>query len=191
MRAPPQLVFGVPLHSAKLSNFDVLQPRLVSEIASLRAESPGVQRSNQGAWHSNVDLATRATGALAEVRGALHAALSPLLAPPGLTLEWLEFWAISAGPGDWLAPHRHPAARWSGVLYVDAERHVEASAKHGKLEIANPDPLAELTGGASGVVVPPIDGVALAFPATLLHWVHPQRLPGPRVVLSFNLGLRR
>jgi uncharacterized protein (TIGR02466 family) len=184
--AAPQRLFGVPLHTLLLNDFESRRAALVEELLELKARSPGIARSNRGAWHSTPDLFESAAPELARIRDELLQGFSAQLAPPGLALRWHELWAIVSGPGDWLAPHHHHPAVWSGVLYVDAERHVVAGDRAGKLELLSPAPLTEALGEPSGVVLSPRDGVALAFPATLMHFVHPQRLPGPRVALSFN-----
>ena len=52
-------LFACPLISFRISEADELNRFLVAEIDVVRSESPGLQRSNQNGWHSQLDFFSR------------------------------------------------------------------------------------------------------------------------------------
>src|SRR5262249_53613571 len=60
-------LFFSPLIAFQLPEADQLNARLQSEIADIRKQSAGVQRSNQSGWHSNDDFFKREEKACREL----------------------------------------------------------------------------------------------------------------------------
>lgn len=102
----------------------------LAQEASIRGE--GVQRSNRGGWQSDTAWLGRQRSAAAQAarRAAVRAVASYIrdghnrttrtgAAAAGLhRLEVFEAWLLATGAGHSNAPHLHPRATVSGVLYL-------------------------------------------------------------------------
>jgi hypothetical protein len=59
----------------------------------------------------------------------------------------------------------------------------------GMIEFLNPTPWQSAIGRGGNFFYAPKDGLALLFPASLLHFVHPHASAIPRVSIAFNLNI--
>ena len=105
-------------------------------------------------------------------------------------------WANINRDGNYNVLHSHPGNHWSGVYYIDAGEPDPAHPLSGAFEFHDP------RGGATALPVPGFDfghkqviqpeaGMMLMFPSWHQHMVHPFRGRGERIVVAFNIHLRR
>jgi uncharacterized protein (TIGR02466 family) len=176
-----------PLNTALLE-------RIVAEMEADPAGMPG--RSAVLGWHSKDDLHRRPWFAplAAFVDAGIAEAVAflkwdPRRAAPFVTASW----AVVNPPGASNAVHTHPHSVLSGVYYV------AAGPGSGDLFFHDPRPVAVMTAPPvtgytpwtfQQVNYPPRPGRLLLFPAWLPHGVGPNRSPGDRVCVSFNVGLK-
>jgi uncharacterized protein (TIGR02466 family) len=92
--------------------------------------------------------------------------------------------------GAYNAPHDHLGAFWSGTYYVSVPESGDRQA--GAIEFLSPHkPLPALGAFKAPITadklhVRPKPGMVLIFPATLVHWVHPNDSKDDRVTIAFN-----
>lgn len=189
----PKSWFGVPVWLHREPKADQLNPALKVAIASVKAEEAGLQRSNDGGWHSKTTLHTDPRFAAAvDLIGTLadQAARSIHFNFATHRLGLKELWANVNGPGDSNRSHIHPDAHFSGVYYV--------TAPEGSGALVLSDPIRERTMAALPVekrtsvtsgdaTIPPKAGLAILFPAWLPHHVERHKGTGERTSLSFNI----
>lgn len=188
-------LFPTPLLRFRVEDAESLNRGLLAEIATRRAAESSVTRSNFGGWHSANDFFERPEPAhkrlaldllrmMAESTRAFDSKLDISriqLVPDG--------WINVNPPGAYNGPHDHKTAFWSGTYYVD---NPPAEGSSGKIEFLSPHPA--LPGGgmiggpltAEVFATRPEAGMALIFPASLLHWVHPNQSRQDRVTIAFN-----
>jgi hypothetical protein len=106
---------------------DAMNPRLREVILDKREQVPGIQRSNVGGWHSELDLLTWQDDSILwlrdHVRGAVRdywSAANPRAKGGFQMAASISAWAMVSQPGDYGTPHVHPNSTLSGVYYVDA-----------------------------------------------------------------------
>lgn len=185
-------VFPVPVIRFEVADAGSLNRALTDEIAARRKAEGGTSHSNIGGWHSERDFFERAEPA----HRTLALDLLRMMAEATRTFDpnadysklrlIPEGWVNVNPPGAMNAPHAHRGWFWSGSYYVD----VPDSA--GGIEFLNPFealPGAGVIGGplvADRTRYEPKAGQVLLFPATLDHWVHPNRSTQNRISIAFN-----
>lgn len=185
-------VFPVPVLRFDIANAAALNRDLSREIAARRAAEPGISRSNVDGWHSERDFFMRHEPA----HQALALDLLRIMAEATRTFDpdadysnvklIPDGWVNVNPPGAMNAPHSHRGWFWSGSYYVD----VPAGA--GGIEFLNPGealPGEAVIGGplvADRARYEPKSGQVILFPATLDHWVYPNRAKQDRISIAFN-----
>lgn len=188
-------LFPTPLLRFEVADADALNRRLLEEIAVRRRAEKGLVRSNFGGWHSDNDFFARTEPAHRE----LAAELLGLMADATRRFDpKADFGKIRLVPDGWInvnppsaynGPHDHKTAFWSGSYYVDVPAGEGASGMIEFLTPVTPLPSGGLIGGplvAETFGLTPVPGTVLLFPATLLHWVHPNHSNRERVTIAFN-----
>jgi uncharacterized protein (TIGR02466 family) len=194
-------MFPTPLLRFEIADAGKLNQALLKEIAKRRAADGGVTKSNRKGWHSSNDLFERKEPAQAALGQMLlrMIAQSALRVAPEADFANIELVAegwINVNPrGGYNAPHDHVGAFWSGCYYVRVPDDIEGQG--GAIEFLSPHkPLpgsslinAPIT--ADKLCVRPKPGTVLIFPASMVHWVHPNDSDQERVTIAFNGRFRR
>jgi len=190
------LAFATPIHQRRYPNLESFNAELRAKILALKDQSPGMQVSNVGGWHSEPNLlqiigephASRLGQMFVEcVKSAFDTMVdSPIPFP---TSHTIEAWANVNGRGDTNASHIHAGCPWSGVYYVATDANAA-----GELEFADPRTSALMIThplnpfhATNAVRVAPVPGMMVVFPSFLYHGVMPYRGEGPRISIAFNL----
>ena len=189
-------LFPTPLLRFEVKNAAELNKALLKEIAARRAAEGSLKKSNRNGWHSDNDLFQRkepAQAALAQMLLRMIAKSTHSFAPEA-DFNNIELHAdgwINVNPkGGYNAPHDHSGAFWSGCYYVQVPDDTDSDG--GSIEFLSPHkPLP-----SNGIIKSPITGdklrfrptpgMALIFPASLVHWVHPNDSEEERVTIAFN-----
>ena len=194
-------MFPTPLLRFEIADADKLNQALLKEIARRRAADGGLTKSNRKGWHSGNDLFERkepAHTALAQMLLRMIAQSALRVAPDAdfTNIELVAEGWINVNPtGGYNAPHDHVGAFWSGCYYVQVPDDIEGQG--GAIEFLSPHkPLpgsglinAPIT--ADKLCVRPKPGTVLIFPASMVHWVHPNGSDQDRVTIAFNGRFRR
>lgn len=100
---------------------------------------------------------------------------------------WLMGWSNVLAEGDWQGPHMHPTPYnlASGVYYVKLPP--DKPPPQGCIEFINPHPISAHHGHGTTRRIVPREGELLLFPPYYLHYVHPFRGAGQRVIVSFDV----
>jgi uncharacterized protein (TIGR02466 family) len=194
-------LFPTPLLRFEVADADRLNKTLLKEIAKRQAAEGGISRSNRNGWHSDRDLFERkepAQSSLAQMILRMMAQATKHYAPD------TDFTGVEMVPDGWInvnprggynAPHDHLGAFWSGVYYVRMPEETEGQG--GSIEFLAPHKPLPGNGiindaiTAQKIVVRPDPGTVLLFPASLVHWVHPNGSDEDRITIAFNGRFRR
>ncbi|MEM9785534.1 MAG: TIGR02466 family protein [Pseudomonadota bacterium] len=196
-----ETLFGTPLARFDVADHETLDAELLAECARLRAESEGVQKSNRGGWHSELDFLDRETPCIQRLRAAAIASVKEMtrrvtskVDPDDLDMK-ISGWMNANPRGGFNAPHTHPGAHWSGVYYVN-QPEVE-TGNSGMIEFI--DPRSDLPNWRILRAKPfrpkrkirPQAGEIVLFPSYLTHWVYPNETDVERVTVAFNATFRK
>ena len=193
-------LFPTPLLRFEIADAATLNQALLKEIAARQIAEGGITKSNRKGWHSDSDLFERkepAQASLAKLLIGMMAQSTHHVAPDAdyANIELIANGWINVNPsGAYNAPHDHPGAFWSGTYYIQVPDDTEGHG--GAIEFLSPHkPLQGL-----GILRSPITadrfrfrpkpGTVLIFPASILHWVHPNDSEQDRVTIAFNGRLR-
>ncbi len=194
-------LFPTPLLRFEIADADKLNQALLKEIAQRRAADGGTTRSNRKGWHSANDLFERkepAQAALAQLLLRMIAQSTRQVAPETdfTNIELVADGGINVNPtGGYNAPHDHVGAFWSGCYYIQVPNGLEGQG--GAIEFLSPHkplpgrPLINAPITADKLCVRPVAGTVLIFPASMVHWVHPNDSDQDRVTVAFNGRFRR
>ncbi|OQW41992.1 MAG: hypothetical protein A4S12_07235 [Proteobacteria bacterium SG_bin5] len=201
MTARRELLFATPVIIDRLAEAPAINAALEPLILARRAADPGITRSNQGGWHSDLELLHWArdpvTPVIRRIVELADAATEDLQARPGHRRGWsLEAWANVNPTGAANAPHHHGGCYWSAVYYV----RVDPGAG-GELVLHDPrlpalDAHAPMlrfrdAGGEQLVDTRPEPGMLILFPAWLTHSVRAHDGAGLRISIAVNLSANR
>ncbi|HEY5302216.1 MAG TPA: 2OG-Fe(II) oxygenase family protein [Acetobacteraceae bacterium] len=199
-------LFATPVAAIELPGAEARDRELAAAILRRRAQTPSVQASNAGGWHSDRDIMVWGGERVAEVLAAARSAATQLTADRDgrpVQPDWkLLAWANVNGPGDSNICHYHPGSFWSGTYYVDDGGCATDPALGGEFEMLDPRgpgpamyaPTLKFAGedGASvgsAETIRPKPGLLVLFPSWLFHQVRPYRGTGLRISIAFNLAL--
>jgi len=199
-------LFATPVAAIELPGAEARDRELAAAILRRRAQTPSVQASNAGGWHSDRDIMVWGGERVAEVLAAARSAATQLTADRDgrpVQPDWkLLAWANVNGPGDSNICHYHPGSFWSGTYYVDDGGCATDPALGGEFEMLDPRgpgpamyaPTLKFAGedGASvgsAETICPKPGLLVLFPSWLFHQVRPYRGTGLRISIAFNLAL--
>lgn len=192
----PIPLFAVPIFPTQISGFDEHRDALLAHILDHKARYAGSQRSNRNAWHSGEEFVHKPNEHVAWVlKRALkfaHLALAKYYNNwATMDISLAGAWANVVGPGGWNAPHHHFPLHWSGVFYVSvgSMAHNPPGDPSGHIEFLNPTPWMGPMGQGGNFVISPKDGMAVLFPSSLYHFVHPHSSEEERVSIAYNLSL--
>ena len=194
-------LFPSPLFRFEIEGANKLNAALLKEIAGRRKAEDGISKSNRRGWHSATDLFERKEPAQAELARMLLVMMANAtreVSPDSdfSSLELVSEGWINANPkGAYNCPHDHPGAFWSGCYYVHVPKSKDEDA--GAIEFLSPHKPLPGQGVIKGPItsdkvrIKPKAGLVLLFPATLLHWVHPNDSNEERVTVAFNGYFRK
>jgi uncharacterized protein (TIGR02466 family) len=183
-------MFPTPLLRFEVADADKLNKALLKEIAKRRVADSGVSKSNRKGWHSSNKEPAQA--ALAQLLLRMLAQSTLRVAPEAdfTNIELVADGWINVNPtGGYNAPHDHVGAFWSGCYYVQVP---DVEGQGGAIEFLSPHKplparnLIEAPITADKLCVRPKAGTVLIFPASMVHWVHPNDGSADRVTIAFN-----
>ncbi|TLU71691.1 TIGR02466 family protein [Lichenicoccus roseus] len=197
----PTLVAAVELPDAAARNRE-----LAEIILRRREQTPSIQASNAGGWHSDRAIADWGGPRVAEVLKAARDIATQLTAErngePAHPAWITQAWANVNGPGDGNICHYHPGAYWSGTYYVEDGGCAADPSLGGEFEMLDPRgpgpgmyaPRYKFAGEdgrsvGSGETIRPKPGLLFLFPSWLFHQVRPYRGRALRISLAFNFGV--
>jgi uncharacterized protein (TIGR02466 family) len=197
----PTLLGHEPLFASPLLRFAVpdaaaLNAALLAEARAMRADHPGMAKSNQHGWHSAMDLFHRAEPGCSLLCRHLLGAIrdATLRVSPGFDFAakalQVEGWININGQGGYNTPHSHAGWAWSGTYYVSVPARTQG--RSGLLEFLDPRAgiaVISVEGAACfapKIRVEPKPGEMVVFPSYLTHWVYPNDAPEERVSVAFN-----
>ncbi len=188
--------FDCPIFEFDLEGFGEYQAQIIHAIQEERANASGVNRSNQGGWHSASTLYKHKDPSLVWLTDQLYKmsclSLAKEQGSQAQQAVMSACWANVNEFGDWNAPHAHIPAILAGVCYISVpENNSERSDASGDGDIIFINPVAY---GAQYNRPPitsyaPKEGKVFIFPGFLLHMVAPHFSSGARISVSFNIRL--
>lgn len=201
-------LFETPVVYSELQGAENLLADLESAIRTQRANSPGVQRSNIGSWHSDTDMLQwggPAAQQLAHHAIALAKRMSHFLGGTADDLDWtVSMWANVTPQGGLNQTHVHPGNLWAAVLYLDMGKSEGGGDAGGNFYLEDPRfPLCAMRENALrmlGIDGKPqqveVDfnlsrGNLIVFPAWLRHGVRPYTGSRERISIAMNIDARR
>ena len=190
-------IFPTPLWRFNLTDNQQLNVWVKHILEVQKLDPQGLLVTNQGGWHSNINLLDDPTlkPLFHWIAGCVQIAMNEF----GWDLSkarpcFNNAWAMINLKGDSARAHLHPNSLFSGVFYL------QASNGSGSIGFLDP------RGGAQSLLPPlkeveskyaigrlniePKQGLMLLFPAWLWHEVEPNKLILPRIAISFNVGMR-
>ncbi len=190
----PISLFPLPIFPTVLAGFEPRQATMLQEILELRANYPGVKRSNRNAWHSGEEFLNHPSEHIAWMLQKAVKFGTMALAKyydnwATTELGLAGAWANVLGNGGWNAPHHHFPLHWSGVFYVSVGSMANnpPGDPSGHIEFLNPTPWLSPMGQGGNFVYPPKPGLNILFPSSLYHFVHPHFTDELRVSVAYNL----
>ncbi len=199
-------LFATPVAAVEVPGAAALNRELERIILQRRAETPSVQASNAGGWHSDRHIAVWGGAPIATIldiaRGVATQMTADRNGKPVRPAWTVQAWANVNGPGDGNICHYHPGAFWSGTYYVDDGGCATDASLGGEFEMLDPRgpgpgmyaPALKFAGedgtsAGSGETIRPRPGLLFLFPSWLYHQVRPYRGNGLRISIAFNLGI--
>lgn len=200
-------LFATPILKARTPQTEHLNSALKQVIAAERAKNPaGINRSNLGGWHSEIDMLAWGGPAAKQLAQFALETAGPHLADmhTGGKRDFnygADMWANINPAGASNALHCHPGATWSGVYYVD-DGGAAQEGNGGELILEDPRyPMAYM--GVSDLVfkdaagkamlsqsaIRPEPGLLVLFPSWLRHSVNPHKGDRERISIAINLIL--
>ncbi len=100
---------------------------------------------------------------------------------------WPIGWSNVLHEGDWQGPHLHPSEKnvASAVYYVHLPE--DMTNPEGHIEFINPHLASVHHGFSTTRRLEPVEGKLIVFPPYYMHYVHPFRGDGERVIISFDV----
>jgi uncharacterized protein (TIGR02466 family) len=199
-------LFATPVAAVEVPGATALNTELERVILERRAQTPSVQASNAGGWHSDRDIVAWGGPAVTTVLDLARSAATQLTADrhgnrvqPAWTVQ---AWANVNGPGDGNICHYHPGSFWSGTYYVADGGCATDPTLGGAFEMLDPRgpgpgmyaPGLKFAGedgtsAGSGEIIRPKPGLLFIFPSWLFHQVRPYRGHALRISIAFNFGV--
>jgi hypothetical protein len=175
-------LFATPVAAVEVPNAAERNAALTAVILKKRAETPSVQASNAGGWHSDREIMTWGGEPAVEILDMAKELANRMTTDRhggAVRLAWsVMAWANVNGPGDANICHYHPGAFWSGTYYVEDGGCATDPALGGEFEMLDP------RGAGPGMYAPSRRGgndPAATRPA----------VPVPLVALSSSAALSR
>ena len=199
-------LFATPVAAIQVPGSAELNSQLQDLILARREQTPSVQASNAGGWHSDRDIADWGGAPIAAILDLAKGAATQLTADrhgrPVRPAWTVQAWANVNAAGDGNICHYHPGAFWSGTYYVADGGCADDPSLGGEFEMLDPRgpgpgmyaPALKFAGedgtsAGSAETIRPRSGLMVLFPSWLFHQVRPYRGTGLRISIAFNLGL--
>src|SRR5580698_4255005 len=116
--------FATPVFQEDIANFAEQNEKLCALVKRLQAEDPeGVQRSNQGGWHSSEKVDVRELPEVAELKKVIMDAAKVVTAGLGFegrSMFLASAWFVVSPAGAANVRHIHPQTFLSGAYYIKA-----------------------------------------------------------------------
>lgn len=196
-----QPLFYSPLTVFELENVENLNSQLLAEIGVLRANLPGLDRSNWRGWHSEDDFFERTESGCKALRTHILEAVQICTKNVSPDFDFSRYgiqaegWMNVLGRGGLNTPHDHPAWVWSGCYYVSVpDGDQELSGNIEFFDTRTNVRTLTVEGAAcftSKFTMKPRAGMLLMFPSYLRHWVYPNESEQDRVTIAFNARFAR
>jgi uncharacterized protein (TIGR02466 family) len=187
--------FATPIFQDDVASFAEENEKLYALVKRLQAEDPeGVQRSNQGGWHSSEKVDVRELPEVAELKKVIMDAAKVVTAGLGFegrSMFLASAWFVVSPAGAANVRHVHPQTFLSGAYYIKAPAGSSPICFH------DPRPAKVYATPVSGnpmgtpyaaewVKYHVQESRLIIFPGWVEHSVPAHRAEGERVVLSFN-----
>lgn len=194
-----ELCWGTPVFSLSWSDSETFNSDLKALILERRASDPGLQKSNQGGWHSTEDLLLWPSPHMKTLQERMvdgfRRATARTSRGQGYSGKMqLTAWANVNVKGHSNEAHNHPQCNWSGVYYVDVGSRSGAQDDSAEIHFLDPRGGAGMMQDYFGVfgqsrVIQPSTSQMLVFPSWLLHGVRPYWGDTERISIAFNIAL--
>ncbi len=157
-----------------------------------------INRSNVAGWKSRDDLLSWSDPVIDElmkrVVNAMDAVMSTAPKKNVKAVKGMEVyaWANINREGSYNTMHSHPGYHWAAVYYVDVGVPDPQRPQSGIFELQDPRAgTMQVPGFDFGdkLVVKPVPGMLILFPAWMNHCVHPFFGKGERISIAFNIRL--
>ena len=187
--------FATPIFQEGVAGFAEQNEKLCALVKRLQAEDPeGVQRSNQGGWHSSEKVEVRELPEFAELKKVIMDAAKVVatgLGFEGRSMFLASAWFVVSPAGAANVRHVHPQTFLSGAYYIKVPAGSSPICFHDpRLTKVYATPISTSQNGtpyaAETVKYQVEESRLIIFPGWLEHSVPAHRAEGERVVLSFN-----
>jgi uncharacterized protein (TIGR02466 family) len=192
--------FNTPILIRRIEGWAETNAALSAQILAAEQHGGGVDISNRGGWHSTTDLWTWPGEAIAQYRRWVHQAITHMTAfcidaadADMVAIEYqAQAWANVNRHGSYNAKHCHGFFEWSVVYYVQTGQVEPGRPQNGCIELFDPRTMAandkrRRFGFGSTLVIDPVPGRLVVFPAWIDHWVQPFFGAGARISIAANI----
>ena len=192
------LFFSTPIWASKIKNFEEVNNEMFEYIASLQKKDPlGIVKSNFKGWHSkNFDLKDDPPKKFIEnIKNNINLAIDDMgwdLINQSVNIK--SIWAIINEKDAWNQKHHHSNSDLSAAYYVSAHENC------GDIVFYDPrpapvhnHPISKTPNKFNATVnsIKPEPGMLVLFPSYLEHSVNPNLSDKKRIVISFNISLKK
>jgi len=187
--------FATPIFQEDIAGFAEQNEKLCALVKRLQAEDPeGIQRSNQGGWHSAEKVDIRELPEVADLKKVIMDSTKVVAA--GLGFEGLGMfmamaWFVVSPAGAANTRHLHPQTFLSGAYYIKAPAGSSPICFHDpRLTKVYATPMSTSPQAtpynAETVKYQVEESRLIIFPGWLEHSVPAHQASGERIVMSFN-----
>lgn len=187
--------FATPVFQDDIADFAEQNEKLYALVKRLQAEDPdGVQRSNQGGWHSSEKVDVRELPEVADLKKVIMEGAKIVaggLGFEGRSMFLASAWFVVSPAGAANVRHLHPQTFLSGAYYIKAPPGSSPICFHDpRATKVYATPMSTNPKGspyaAETVKYYVAESRLIIFPGWLEHSVPAHQAEGERVVLSFN-----
>jgi uncharacterized protein (TIGR02466 family) len=186
--------FATPVFQEDIGDFAEQNEKLCALVKRLQAEDPeGIQRSNQGGWHSSENVDVRELPEVADLKKVIMDSAKTVAAGlgfEGISMFLASAWFVVSPAGAANARHLHPQTFLSGAYYIRAPAGSSPICFHDprvSKVYATPSASQKGTPYTAEAVKYQVDaGRLIIFPGWLEHSVPAHQAAGERIVMSFN-----
>ncbi|MDQ0390459.1 TIGR02466 family protein [Labrys monachus] len=199
-------LFATPVAALEVPDAEILNTQLAAAILARREETPSVQASNAGGWHSDhkiLEWGGPGVAHIVELAKGMAAQLTADRQGQRIRPAWkVQAWANVNTAGHANVCHYHAGSFWSGTYYVADGGCATDHTLGGEFEMLDPRgpgpgmyaPALKFAGedGASvggAEIIRPKPGLLFLFPSWLMHQVRPYWGEATRISIAFNLSL--
>lgn len=197
-------MFETPIAQCSMIGADALIANIKQIVLEKRKTDAGIERSNVGGWHSDVDMLAWGGPAAEKIKDTaigLAKRMSTFAGGKHDDYHWLcQMWANVSEDGASNHLHMHPGNIWSGAFYVDMGGAEQKPEFGGEFYFEDPRfPLSLMhntkfrfadSDGRPMPLMPQLNfkpGDLVLFPSWLRHGVNAYRGSGTRISIAFNV----